>query len=87
MTVNQLDNVSFLRHGDIDDQVFKVKLDFIRDFRNVLGLLSMEDSIEFMEQLERDSTRQILAKLPTRKMKDGPDSENALQPIQRFEGI
>lgn len=52
--MNQLDNVSFLRHGDIDDQVFGIKLDFIRDFRNKLGLLSAEDSIEFMESLERD---------------------------------
>lgn len=76
-----------MRHGDIDDIVFKVKLDFIRDFRNVLGLLSDEDSIEFMDQLERDTTRQILAKLSTRKMKDGQESESALMPIKRFEGI
>jgi hypothetical protein len=47
--VNNLDNVSFMRHGDIDEQTFRIKLDFIRDFRNVLGLLSIDDSIEFME--------------------------------------
>ena len=67
-SVNQLDNVSFLRHGDIDEQIFGIKLDFIRDFRNVLGLLSSNDSIEFMEQLERDTNRQNIAKLATFKM-------------------
>lgn len=85
--MNQLDSVSFLRHGDIDEQSFRIKLDFIRDFRNVLGLLPVEDSILYMESLERDTTRQAIAKLATNKMKEGPDSVNALKVNERFEGV
>ena len=85
--MNQLDNVSFLRHGDIDEQTFRVKLDFIRDFRNVLGLLPTEDSILFMESLERDTTRQQIAKLASYKMKEGVDSAAALKVAERFEGV
>ena len=86
-TVNQLDNVSFLRHGDIDEQTFRIKLDFVRDFRNVLNLLSVEDSIDYMECLERDTTRQVIAKLAAHKMKEGADSVKDLKVTDRHEGV
>lgn len=66
--------------------MFGIKLDFIRDFRNVLGLLSADDSIEYMEQLERDTTRQAIAKLATIKMQEKEDLNNLL-PSTRFEGV
>ena len=65
-TVQSLDQSVFLRHSDIDDVDFKIRLDFLRDFKNKLGLLSKHDEIVFREQLERDSTRQVIAKLATR---------------------
>jgi hypothetical protein len=60
-----------MRHGDIDDVEFKIRLDFIRDFRNVLNLLTKEDEVSFIEQLARDKTRQKVAKLATRNFKMG----------------
>ena len=56
-SVSSLDQTIFMRHGDIDDVELKVRLDFIRDFRNLLKLLSKEDEVVFIEQLERDKTR------------------------------
>lgn len=46
----------FMRHGDIDDVEFKVRLDFLRDFKNKLQLLTSEDEVVYREMLERDQT-------------------------------
>ncbi len=64
-TLSTLDSSMFMRHGDIEDIDFKIRLDFLRDFKNKLSLLSREDEVVYREQLERDSTRQIIAKLAT----------------------
>lgn len=37
---NSGDKCVFIKHGDIQDEKFKIKLDFIRDLNNGLGLLS-----------------------------------------------
>ena len=63
----------FLRHGDIDDVDFKIRIDFLRDFKNLLGLLDADDEVLFREQLERDSTRQAFAKLASSKFHVGGD--------------
>ena len=47
----------FMRHGDIDNVDFKIRLDFLRDFKNKLHLLTSEDEVVFREMLERDQTR------------------------------
>ena len=60
-----MDPAIFMKHGDIDDQDVKIKLEFIRDFRNVLGLLSDIEESEYVDQLERDISRQRVAKLAT----------------------
>ena len=60
-----LDESMFMRHGDIDDVDFKIRLDFLRDFKNKLGLLTCEDEVIFREMLERDQTRQKIAMLAT----------------------
>ena len=65
----------FMRHGDIEDIDFKIRLDFLRDFKNKLSLLSCEDEVVFREQLERDSTRQVIAKLATQKFHAGGESK------------
>ena len=70
-----MDQSVFLRHGDIDDVDFKIRLDFLRDFKNKLGLLSQDDEIVFREQLERDSTRQVIAKLATRSFQAGGEQK------------
>lgn len=57
-TLNSLDQTTFLRHGDISDVDFKVQLNFIRDFKNLLELITKDEEIIFVEQLERDVTRQ-----------------------------
>jgi hypothetical protein len=44
-----------------------IRLDFLRDFKNNLELLSIEDQADFTEALERDSTRMDVAKLATRE--------------------
>ena len=46
-----------MRHGDISEVDFKVQLNFIRDFKNILQLISKDEGITFVEQLERDVTR------------------------------
>ena len=60
-----------MRHGDIDTVDFKIRIDFLRDFKNKLGLLSTEDEVLYAECLERDSTRQVIAKLATRSFQAG----------------
>ena len=55
-----------MRHGDIDDINVRVKLEFIRDFKNKLRLLSEEDECVYVDQLERDSSRVKIAKLATK---------------------
>ena len=74
-TVQSLDQSVFLRHSDIDDVDFKIRLDFLRDFKNKLGLLNKHDEIVFREQLERDSTRQVIAKLATRAFQAGGEQK------------
>ena len=56
-TLSTKDTSLFMRHGDIDTIDFKVRIDFLRDFKNKLGLLSTEDEVLYSECLERDSTR------------------------------
>ena len=48
-TLDCLDNTTFLRHGDIADVDFKVQLNFLRDFKNCLKLLTIEDEVCFAE--------------------------------------
>ena len=64
-----------MRHGDIDDVDFKIRLDFLRDFKNKLGLLTDEDEVIFREMLERDQTRQRIAKLATSSFHMGGESK------------
>ena len=45
-----------MRHGDIDDVDFKIRLDFLRDLKNKLGLLEEEDEILDGEGGPRSST-------------------------------
>ena len=48
-TLNSLDQTSFLRHGDISGVDFKVQMNFIRDFKNCLQLITKEEEIIFVE--------------------------------------
>ncbi len=41
-TLNDFDQESFLRHSEISESIF-IRLDFLRDFKNNLELLSLED--------------------------------------------
>ena len=77
-----MDNSVFMRHGDIDEVDFKVRIDFLRDFKNKLGLLTEEDEVTFREQLERDTNRQTIAKLATSKFMAG--GERALAKLQEM---
>ena len=54
-----------MRHSEIPDKLH-IKLDFIRDFKNCLKLLSDEDYADYVEELEKDHTRMTIAKLATR---------------------
>ena len=74
-TMSTLDESMFMRHGDIDEVDFKVRLDFLRDFNNKLKLLTDEDEVVFREMLERDTTRQQFAKLATRNFALGGDAK------------
>jgi len=65
-SLNQLDPETFLRHSEIPDK-FHIRLDFLRDFKNCLGLLSKQDHCEYSEELEKDSSRMVIAKLATRE--------------------
>jgi hypothetical protein len=64
-TLNQLDPETFLRHSEISD-TYHIRLDFLRDFKNCLRLLSKEDHCDFIEELEKDSSRMVIAKLANR---------------------
>lgn len=64
--LNQLDPETFLRHSEISDTLH-IRLDFLRDFKNCLSLLSKEDHCDFTEELEKDSSRMVIAKLATRE--------------------
>ena len=44
-----------------------MRLDFLRDFKNCLELLSLEDHVDFTEAIESDSTRTEIMKLATRE--------------------
>ena len=57
----------FLRHSEIPDTLH-LRIDFLRDFRNCLGLLSSEKHAEFVNELERDTTFMDLAKFATREL-------------------
>lgn len=74
-TISTLDESMFMRHGDIDNVDFKIRLDFLRDFKNKLHLLTSEDEVVFREMLERDQTRQKIAKLATSNFHLGGDSK------------
>jgi hypothetical protein len=65
-TLNSLDPEIFLRHSEIPD-LMHIRIDFLRDFKNCLALLSKEDHCEFTEALEKDSSRMDIAKLATRE--------------------
>ena len=65
-TLNDLDQETFLRHSEIQDTVY-LRLDFLRDFKNCLELLSLEDHVDFTEAIESDSTRTEIMKLATRE--------------------
>ena len=64
-TLSQLDPEVFLRHSEIAD-TYHVRLDFLRDFKNCLRLLSKEDHCDYIEELERDISRMNIAKLAHR---------------------
>lgn len=64
-TLNQLDPEVFLRHSEIAD-TYHIRLDFLRDFKNCLRLLSKEDHSDYTEELEKDSSRINIAKLAHR---------------------
>lgn len=64
-SLNEFDPETFLRHSEISDSFF-IRLEFLRDFNNCLKLLSKQDHAEFKEELEKDSTRMLIAKLATR---------------------
>lgn len=48
----------FIKHGEINDQ-FTLKLDFIRDLNNKLGLLTQEQHSERFESISTDTLDQI----------------------------
>ena len=64
-SVNEFDPDAFLRHSEIPDTYY-IRLDFLRDFNNCLKLLSSQDHAEYIEELEKDSTRMTIAKLATK---------------------
>ncbi len=64
-SLNEFDPDTFLRHSEIPDSYF-IRLDFLRDFNNCLKLLSQQDHAEYIEELEKDSTRMVIAKLATK---------------------
>ena len=51
--LTEMDPDCFLRHSEIPD-LLTIRLDFIRDFKNCLKLLSSEDHADFVEELEKD---------------------------------
>ena len=51
---NSLDKSLFMRHSDLTSVDLKIRLDFLRDFKNVTKLLNEEDEIEFVTCLEHD---------------------------------
>lgn len=55
-----------MRHSEIQDVVY-LRLDYLRDFKNCLKLLSNQDHVEFTEAIERDSTRTEIMKLATKE--------------------
>jgi hypothetical protein len=65
-TLQQLDPEVFMRHSEISD-TYHIRLDFLRDFKNCLKLLSKEEYCEFVEELEKDTTRMEIAKLAHRE--------------------
>ena len=52
------DKSVFIKHGEIQDK-FTLKLDFIRDLNNGLGLLSEEQHSERYEKICQDTLDQI----------------------------
>lgn len=62
--LNELDQETYLRHSEIPDKLH-IRLDFIRDFKNCLKLLSDQDYADYVEELEKDATRTNIAKLAT----------------------
>ena len=45
-----------------------LRLDFLRDFRNCLKLLTPDMYAEFVDELDKDTTYMRLAKFATREM-------------------
>ena len=66
-SLQQLDPEVFLRHSEIPDTLH-LRLDFLRDFRNCLSLLSKEKHAEFVNELEKDTSFMDLAKFATREL-------------------
>lgn len=59
MHVNSSDKSVFIKHGDIQDEKFRIKLDFMRDINNKLGLLSSQQHSERFEKISVDTLDQI----------------------------
>ena len=49
----------FLKHGEIKDTKFTIKLDFLRDLTNNLGLLTKKQHSERYEKIAMDTLDQI----------------------------
>ena len=76
--VNYKDPEVFMRHADIKE-VFRIKIDFLRDFKNCLKLLSDSDYFSYVEQLESDVTRMQIARMPTTRFNENPHCSEELQ--------
>jgi hypothetical protein len=64
--LNELDPDLFLRHSEIPDTMH-IRLDFLRDFKNCLNLLSSQMYSEFINELDADSQYMDIAKFATRE--------------------
>jgi hypothetical protein len=57
--VNSSDKSVFIKHGEITDEKFRLKLDFLRDLNNKLALLSEKQHGERYEKICMDTLDQI----------------------------
>ena len=55
-----------MRHSEIPDTMY-IKLDFLRDYKNCLKLISKVDHLEYVDLLESDPTR-FSARLATKSL-------------------
>jgi len=56
-----------------------MKIEFLRDFKNCLQLLSDQKQAEFVDSLERDTTRMQIAKVATRNFSENVKYEELLK--------